>query len=192
MDRLMAATEATPASYDRAKAIQEFDESKMGVKGLSESGITLIPRFFIHPPGTLADLKSSTHRTIPVIDLSGLDSIARRQELIKQVGEAARTWGFFQVVNHGVPVQVLDETLNAIKGFHQQPHEAKAKYYRRQEGRGVMFASNNDLHRAEVASWHDSLQVWMAPEPAAPEEIPEVCRREVIAWDTHAREVAGN
>lgn len=191
----MAAVDgATPVSYDRARAVKEFDESKMGVKGLSESGITSIPRFFIHPPETLSDLSASSHSSslgaIPVIDLSGLDSVTDRPELVQQVREAARTWGFFQVVNHGVPVSALEETINAIRAFHEQPYEAKAKYYKREEGRGVMFASNNDLYRTEVASWHDSLQAWMTPEPPAPEELPEVCRREVIAWDRYAKLVA--
>ncbi|XP_031397740.1 1-aminocyclopropane-1-carboxylate oxidase homolog 4-like [Punica granatum] len=189
----MAATDAAPSTYDRTKAIKEFDESKMGVKGLSESGITSIPEFFIHPPQTLSDLRSSSRSSpgaVPVIDISGINSIADRPNIVRQVRDAAKSWGFFQVVNHGVPAPVLDDTINAIRGFHEQPHENKAKYYKRQEGQGVMFASNNDLYRTEAASWHDSLQVWMGPQPPVSEEIPEVCRREVIAWDGHAKDVA--
>ncbi|PKI47050.1 hypothetical protein CRG98_032589 [Punica granatum] len=189
----MAATDAAPSTYDRTKAIKEFDESKMGVKGLSESGITSIPEFFIHPPQTLSDLRSSSRSSpgaVPVIDISGINSIADRPNIVRQVRDAAKSWGFFQVVNHGVPAPVLDDTINAIRGFHEQPHENKAKYYKRQEGQGVMFASNNDLYRTEAASWHDSLQVWMGPQPPVSEEIPEVCRREVIAWDGHAKGVA--
>ncbi|GMN75779.1 hypothetical protein TIFTF001_056277, partial [Ficus carica] len=48
--------EATTLGYDRMKELKEFDESKIGVKGLSDSGTASIPRFFIHPPETLADL----------------------------------------------------------------------------------------------------------------------------------------
>jgi isopenicillin N synthase-like dioxygenase len=51
------------------------------------------------------------------------------------VKEAAATWGFFQVINHGIPVQTLEETINAIKAFHEQPHEVKSKYYKRDEGK---------------------------------------------------------
>ena len=57
------------AGYDRAKAVKEFDDSKMGVKGLSDSGVTTIPDIFVHPPETLYDLKSSSTTTsIPIID----------------------------------------------------------------------------------------------------------------------------
>ena len=41
-----------------------------------------------------------------------------------------------------------------------------------------------------VASWHDSLQVWLGPEAVEAGEIPEVCREEVGAWGSRASEVA--
>ena len=186
----MAAIDAA-SCYDRKKELKEFDESKIGVKGLSDSGITSIPRFFVHPPETLSDLKSSsTCASIPVIDLSGVNSAAHRQKIVEQVKEAATTWGFFQVINHGAPAPELEETINAIKAFHEQPHEAKSKYYKRKEGLGVVYSSNNDLYRANAAAWHDYLQVWMAPTPSKVEDIPEVCRDELVAWDKRATEVA--
>lgn len=89
-----------------------------------------------------------------------------------------------------MPVSVLDETVNAVKAFHEQPHEVKAKYYKRDERKGVMYASNNDLYRTTAASWHDSLQMWMGPEQPNVEEIPEVCREELVEWDLHATKVA--
>lgn len=178
------------AGYDRMKELKEFDESKMGVKGLSDSGITSIPRFFLHPPHTLPQPKSSSPTIqIPVIDLSNLDSPHHRPNIVDQIREASRTWGFFQVVNHGVAPLALEETINAIKSFHEQPQPVKAKHYVREEGRGVMYASNNDLYRSAAASWHDSLQVWMAPQPPEVEQIPAICRREVLAWDQHATKV---
>jgi isopenicillin N synthase-like dioxygenase len=188
--RNMAAIDAA-SGYDRKKELKEFDESKIGVKGLSDSGITSIPRFFVHPPETLSDLKSSsTCGSIPVIDLSGVNSAAHRQKIVEQVKEAAATWGFFQVINHGAPVPELEETINAIKTFHEQPHEAKSKYYKRNEGPVVAYTTNNDLYRAKAAAWHDYLQVWMAPTPSKMEDIPEVCRDEAVAWDKRATEVA--
>ncbi|XP_062166490.1 1-aminocyclopropane-1-carboxylate oxidase homolog 1-like [Alnus glutinosa] len=186
----MAAMDAA-SGYDRMKELKEFDESKIGVKGLSDSGITSIPRFFVHPPETLSDLKSSsTCTSIPVIDLSAANSTTRRRQIVEQVKEAATTWGFFQVINHGVPMSELDDTINAIKAFHEEPHAVKSKYYKRDEAQGVMYASNNDLYRANAAAWHDSLQAWMGPRPPKVEDIPEVCRNEVVAWDKRATEVA--
>ncbi|KAL5060260.1 hypothetical protein RYX36_031864 [Vicia faba] len=187
----MAAITIT-SGYDRAKAVKEFDESKIGVKGLSDSGIKTIPQIFIHPPQTLSDLKSSSNKTtsIPLIDLSNVASPNHRPNIINQIRQAAKTWGFFQIINHSINLSVLDSTIKAIESFHNQPHETKSKYYKREEGRGVMYASNNDLYRTTAASWHDSLQAWMAPEIPKAEELPEICRKEMIEWDLNCVGVA--
>ncbi|KAA8516753.1 hypothetical protein F0562_017049 [Nyssa sinensis] len=180
-------------SFDQMKDAKEFDNFKIGVKGLADSGIATIPSFFVQPPEILSDLKSfsSTCTGIPIIDLSDVNSDLHRPKIVEQIREAARTCGFFQVINHGVPVSVLDETIAAIKGFHEQPPEVKAEKYSREEGQSVMYASNYDMYRAKVAaSWYDSLQVWMAPEAPKGEDIPEMCRKEVLQWDMHAKKVA--
>ncbi|XVE61459.1 hypothetical protein DITRI_Ditri06bG0042000 [Diplodiscus trichospermus] len=185
---------AAISGYDRLKELKEFDESKIGVKGLSDSGINTIPDFFKHPPQTLSDLKpiSSEASTdnIPVIDLSKINTPDHHREIVNQIKEAAKSWGFFQVINHGVPISVLEKSIEAIKAFHEQPQEIKSKYYKRDESQGVMYASNNDLYRAEAACWLDSLKAWMAPKPLDPEELPEICRKEVVEWDLSATKVA--
>ncbi|KAM7531563.1 hypothetical protein LguiB_034973 [Lonicera macranthoides] len=187
----MAPYKSNETSYDKMKELNEFDSSKMGVKGLFDSGITTIPKFFIHPPETLSDLNSfTTFASIPTIDLANVNSDHHRPLIVKRVKEAASAWGFFQVINHEVPVSAIDRTITAIKSFHEQPVDIKAKYYSQEESRGVMYASNNDLYRARSAAWHNSLSVWTSPEPPFEEELPVACRREVMEWDTHANHVA--
>ncbi|XXG51167.1 hypothetical protein AAC387_Pa02g5000 [Persea americana] len=92
--------------YDRAEEVKEFDESKIGCKGLVDSGATTIPRFFIHPPQSLKLTQSSSSYLIPTIDLSHANS-HRRSEIVHQIREASHTWGFFQVTHHGIPISVL-------------------------------------------------------------------------------------
>ncbi|XP_022747076.1 1-aminocyclopropane-1-carboxylate oxidase homolog 4-like [Durio zibethinus] len=185
---------AATSSYDRLKELKEFDESKSGVKGLSDSGIKTIPDFFKHPPQTLPDVKSKSSeartKTIPVIDLSKVNTPEHHQGVVNQIKEAAKSWGFFQVINHGIPISVLEKTIEAIKAFHEQPQETKSKYYKREESHGVMYTSNNDLYRAEAACWLDSLKAWMGPKPLDPEELPAICSKEVIEWDLSATKVA--
>ncbi|PIN17110.1 Iron/ascorbate family oxidoreductase [Handroanthus impetiginosus] len=150
------------------KEVKEFDESKTGVKGLSDSGITNIPRIFIHAPEKISGENSVG---IPVIDLSDVQSPDKRPAIVEQIREAASIWGFFQVINHSIPLSVLDEIITAIKRFHEHPQELKAE--------------------SEAATWHDYVSVWLSPPDMAPpaDRIPTVYRRELAVWDKHAAEM---
>ncbi|GFZ15826.1 hypothetical protein Acr_25g0002350 [Actinidia rufa] len=44
------ATLSADQDYDRLKEVKHFDDSKIGAKGILDSGLTSIPRFFHHPP----------------------------------------------------------------------------------------------------------------------------------------------
>eukprot|EP00249_Psilotum_nudum_P015325 c25264_g1_i2 orf=301-1410(-) len=72
--------------------------------------------------------------SIPVIDLSSLwcspcdtDSMRR---LIDEVGKACERWGFFQVINHGVPIGLLEKVRKEARAFFALPLEEKWKVKR--------------------------------------------------------------
>ncbi|KAL2508819.1 1-aminocyclopropane-1-carboxylate oxidase-like protein 11 [Forsythia ovata] len=181
---------APPSVYDRLQEVKEFDDAKIGVKGLSDSGIATIPRIFIHPQEKISDIKStSTSSGIPIIDLSNVNSADHRPTIVEQVREAANSWGFFQLINHCIPLSVLDEITAAIKAFHEQPQELKAKYYVRQGQSGATYSSNFDLFKSKVATWHDYVSVWMSPQAPRIDQIPSIYRNELVEWDKNAAEL---
>ncbi|KAK9667945.1 hypothetical protein RND81_13G022700 [Saponaria officinalis] len=173
------------SDYDRKKELEEFDNTKLGVKGLIDSGITRIPRIFQHPPETLFDFQKAIRVTgdaeniIPVIDMTG-----PHDEVVKNIRDAASTYGFFQVVNHGVDVALLDRLVEAIRAFFEQPDEEKIRYYNRDSvASGVGYFSNYDLFHSKAASWRDTLQVQLGPTCVQPDAIPSACRIEVMEWE---------
>ncbi|KAL0435626.1 UNVERIFIED_CONTAM: 1-aminocyclopropane-1-carboxylate oxidase1 [Sesamum radiatum] len=80
--------------YDWAKEVKEFDETKAGVKGLVDAGVTKLPRFFVHPPEILQSRPKldGVNLDLPTIDFQGLG--ARRREVVEEIGKAAQEWGF--------------------------------------------------------------------------------------------------
>ncbi|XP_050232402.1 1-aminocyclopropane-1-carboxylate oxidase homolog 4-like [Mercurialis annua] len=181
--------------FDQFNEAKKFDDSKTGVKGLLDSGLTTIPRIFIHPPETLSGInpvnrKPGSDHVIPTIDLSGVHSGDRRSTIVEEISRASRELGFFQIVNHGVPVEVLDKVINGVKAFHELPTEVKKRWYRRDMVNGVNFFSNVDLFKSKAASWRDTLQIRLGSNLAEIPEIPEVCREEVMDWSEEAVQVA--
>ncbi|XP_059445783.1 1-aminocyclopropane-1-carboxylate oxidase homolog 1-like [Corylus avellana] len=167
-------------NYDRFQELKSFDESKAGVKGLVDAGITKIPRIFVRPPEDLAGDPTNTQITIPIIDLS--DIVSRRTDKVAGVRRAAEEVGFFQVVNHGIAERVLEDMLEAARGFHELPKEVKTDYYTRELMRKVKYGSNFDLYKSRFANWRDTLFCVMGPEPLDPQELPLVCRDIIIEY----------
>ncbi|KAL5994555.1 hypothetical protein ACLOJK_024608 [Asimina triloba] len=176
------------ADDDRNKELKEFDDTKAGVKGLVDAGVTKIPRIFIHAPENLP-YKSPTTQShppkVPVIHLGSLDNYRRRTELVDEVRQASETWGFFQVVNHGVPLAVMEEMIRGVHRFNEQPKEKKMEYYTRDLRKSVRYSSNFDLFQTRAANWRDTIACVMAPDPIHPQDLPHVCRDILVEYSKH-------
>ncbi|KAL2463660.1 1-aminocyclopropane-1-carboxylate oxidase-like protein 3 [Forsythia ovata] len=173
------------SDYDRKSEIQEFDDTKTGVKGLLEKGVSKIPRIFFHDQYIIEKKSVSgiPEYTIPVIDFEGLNKDAvKRKEIVDKVKDACESWGFFQIINHGIQVSIMEKVIEGIREFHELETEVKKQYYSRDVKRKISFNSNFDLLQAPSANWRDSIYFVMAPDPPEPEEIPEVCRNIMMEY----------
>ncbi|XP_031279192.1 1-aminocyclopropane-1-carboxylate oxidase homolog 1-like [Pistacia vera] len=166
------------SDYDRAKELKSFDDTKAGVKGLVDAGIVKIPRIFIRPDDELAE-ELTTHQSnfqVPIVDLDGIRG-DRLQKIVDQIRDASETWGLFQVVNHGIPLDVLEKMLDGARKFHDLDLEVKKELYSRDPKRNIRFYSNMDLYQSRTANWRDTFAIsTLASKPFDPTEIPEVCR----------------
>ncbi|KAG5526516.1 hypothetical protein RHGRI_032705 [Rhododendron griersonianum] len=66
---------------------------------------------------------------IPLIDLS-ISNSNSIEALVEEIGDASKNWGFFQVINHGVPFETREKLELASRKFFAQATEEKLKVRR--------------------------------------------------------------
>ncbi|KAH6770037.1 hypothetical protein C2S52_014840 [Perilla frutescens var. hirtella] len=191
----MAGVDVAHQQFDRIEMLKAFDETQAGVKGLIDSGVSKIPQIFVRPSNELA--RELTYKTahqdeveVPLIDLSDFKNPEMRKRIVEQVRAASETWGFFQVVNHGIPSNVSDAMIDGIKRFNEMDVEEKRKYYSRDSTRKVRFNSNRDLFTSRTANWRDTLTITSADQLCS-QELPASCRESTVEYSKHV-EVLGS
>uniref|UniRef100_A0A803M926 Fe2OG dioxygenase domain-containing protein n=1 Tax=Chenopodium quinoa TaxID=63459 RepID=A0A803M926_CHEQI len=179
----------TQSSYDRISELKAFDEGKLGVKGLVDAGIKKIPNMFIRP---LEDrLKcfgtSSENISVPIIDFAYLNDENNDQtaKIAKEIIMASKEWGFFQVINHGVPEELLEKMIDQCQMFHEQDAETKKKFYTRDfQSKTVYFFSNHDLYKSKAACWRDTFYINARHTSGEvdPKELPPICKDVILEY----------
>jgi len=174
----MGTTNTTKPNLDSVlNERKAFDETKAGVKGLVDGGLKKIPTLFHHRPDKY-ELAYNTSHVIPVIDLVDIDhkNLSIHQKIVDKVKEACETWFFFQVVNHGIPLSVLEELKDGVKRFYEQDTEVKKDLYTRDRHKSFIYNSNFDIYSSPALNWRDTFTCYLAPDTPKPEDIPVLCR----------------
>ncbi|KAK4413540.1 protein DMR6-LIKE OXYGENASE 1 [Sesamum alatum] len=94
----------------------EVAGNQIRVQSLVQEGKTVVPPQYVQPPETrpvhsVEKRNGGDAPSLPVIDLSSVNSVR------EQLGQACREWGAFHVINHGVPVELLDEMRRVGRSF---------------------------------------------------------------------------
>ncbi|GAB4850937.1 hypothetical protein Ancab_039920 [Ancistrocladus abbreviatus] len=126
----------TEPQYDRKTEVKAFDETKGGVKGLLDAGVTELPRIFVKEQPQLLDhliVEEEAPSDVPIIDFRGVnDDAERRKEIVREILDAFDSWGYFEIINHGIPQSMLDEISEGVRKFHELDAEVKKSYYSRE------------------------------------------------------------
>ncbi|RDY03862.1 Deacetoxyvindoline 4-hydroxylase, partial [Mucuna pruriens] len=123
--------ESNDSTYDRKAEVRAFDDSKAGVKGLVESGVTKIPRMFHSGNLDLIETSAGDSKfTVPIIDLKAVHSESalhaevigkiRSADIVIEYSKKIRDLGFtiFELLSEalGLSPSYLKE-LNCAEAF---------------------------------------------------------------------------
>ncbi|GLJ25283.1 hypothetical protein SUGI_0483990, partial [Cryptomeria japonica] len=103
--------------------------------------------------------------TVPVIDVEKLLLPSDNHERRKEMGilsKACIEWGFFQIVNHGIPHSLVDRMRGVTNEFFSLSLEEKKKYAPQagdSQGYGNMFVVDED----QKLDWGDSIALALMP-----------------------------
>ncbi|GAB4858619.1 Protein DOWNY MILDEW RESISTANCE 6 [Ancistrocladus abbreviatus] len=119
-----------------------------------------LPGNYIRPESERPNLSQVTDcENVPVIDL-GFDDEA---QINHQIREACRNYGFFQVVNHGVPKEAVKEMLRVADEFFKLPVEEKLKLYSDDPSKTTRLSTSFNIKKEEVHNWRDYLRLHCWP-----------------------------
>ncbi|KAF3949989.1 hypothetical protein ACB098_07G109500 [Castanea mollissima] len=112
---------------------------------------------FIQEPEHRPRISYIEGKGVPLIDLSPILSSSNVsaiefEGLVKEVGDACKEWGFFQVINHGVPLEMREKIDGASRKFFAQSLEDKRKVSRNEKEVSGYYDTE---HTKNVRDWKE-------------------------------------
>ncbi|GMH20748.1 hypothetical protein Nepgr_022590 [Nepenthes gracilis] len=158
------------------------------------TSVSQVPANFVLPEDKRPNLSDVSCLSIPIIDMKEMIDDPDRNPsplLVEAIARACEDYGFFQIVNHGVPEELCQRMLKTVTKFFELSTEEKNKFFSDDVNKEVRFFSRylkveND---EKVSMWSEVLYHHWHPQedftPPLPKNPPEY--REVIA--EYAKEI---
>nr|BAD91806.1 flavanone 3-hydroxylase [Gentiana triflora] len=99
---------------------------------------------------------------IPVISLKGLEDGDERKGICEKIVEACEDWGIFQVVDHGVDLDVVNEMTRLAREFFDLPPEEKLRFDMSGGKKGGFIVSSH-LQGEAVRDWREIVTYFSYP-----------------------------
>ncbi|KAI3498423.1 hypothetical protein L1887_34198 [Cichorium endivia] len=100
---------------------------------------------------------------LPVIDLSLLNDPLRRSQAINEIHAACNKLGFFQVINHGIPISVMQDALDTAKDFFNLPSKEKTRFASANVREPVRYGTSMNHGIDKVFCWRDFIKHYANP-----------------------------
>lgn len=94
---------------------------------------------------------------IPIVDLSTVSSTSTGSETTTEIGKACLDFGFFYVVNHGIPDELQVQVLKKLWQFFSLPAEKKEESHRRDGFRGYFCKGEEQSIEYGCTEWKEGM-----------------------------------
>ncbi|XP_051129468.1 protein DOWNY MILDEW RESISTANCE 6-like [Andrographis paniculata] len=132
----------------------------MATKLISSAQFTTLPKNYIRPESDRPRLSEVVQcDDIPIIDLGAAD----RAAVVNQIADACRHYGFFKVINHGVPKETTEKMLSTVREFYALPVEEKMKLYSEDMSKTCRLSTSYIVNTESVNIWRDYLRIHCYP-----------------------------
>ncbi|KAL3538685.1 hypothetical protein ACH5RR_002051 [Cinchona calisaya] len=164
------------------------------VKTLVQSrDLKSLPSDYAHFSNSDKSTVAGPEDSLPVIDFSLLSSTNpdERAKVIEDLRKACEEWGFFMLVNHGIPENLINGLFNVCNEFFDMAEEEKLKFETTNPRFPVMVRSGSttcDVSNQKVLFWRDYLRFFVHPEfycPDKPIEFSDL----VLEYSQRTRDV---
>ncbi|KAL8500234.1 hypothetical protein ACS0TY_020005 [Phlomoides rotata] len=131
----------------------------METKVISGVEFLSLPSSYVRPESERPRLSEVEEcNDVPIIDLS-----SHRSLVVKQIGDACRDYGFFQVMNHGVGKERVDKMQRVAHEFFNLSVEEKMKLYSDDPSKTMRLSTSFNVKKETVHNWRDYLRLHCYP-----------------------------
>ncbi|KAF6171569.1 hypothetical protein GIB67_018093 [Kingdonia uniflora] len=166
-----------------------------GVKHLCENGVSKVPSKYILPLSerpNVPDAKLDTNVPnikLPIIDLAELLG-PNRSQVLESLTNACRDYGFFQVINHGIAIDVIRDTIDVAQRFFELSFEEREKYMSADINAPARYGTSLNQTNDSVFCWRDFLKLKCHPLldvlahwPSSPSDLRET----IVSYSREAK-----
>ncbi|KAH0698163.1 hypothetical protein KY289_015645 [Solanum tuberosum] len=147
--------EQLQVNYKKVPSVQEMAKNKL----------VTIPSRYVRDNQDRSFVASSNNKEVPVIDMQRLINSSDHDSMNLELNKlhiAAKEWGFFQLINHGVNSSLVEKMKNEIKELFNLPLEEKKKFEQSSgelDGFGQHFVVSDE----QKLDWADLFYLKTAP-----------------------------
>ncbi|XP_039070313.1 flavanone 3-dioxygenase 3-like [Hibiscus syriacus] len=142
---------------------ESSNKSFTSVMALTKMRVPRVPPRYVLPPSQRPNPMLDLTTTLPIIDLSTLQHPAQRSLALDKIQSACKELGFFQGVNHGIPLSIMNDALSAATEFFNLSLEEQMPLSSDNVHNPVRYGTSLNHASDKVHYWRDFIKHYSHP-----------------------------